>query len=127
MVYSQNITLKGLPAKNLVLLRLGLIMALLIFSGCSSVPPVQQIKVVPEKIDRPKSCYAIPRPTSIDAKEVKWIVVTPKTYKNQVLFALTPNDYEDLAENQAEFLRWIREAMWRLKEYEKQAYGEDND
>ncbi len=50
--------------------------------------------------------------------------MTQKTYKNQVLFALSPEDYEDLAANTAEALRWVIEAMWRLNEYEKQATGD---
>jgi len=37
-----------------------------------------------------------------------------------VLIALTPQDYETLARNQADTLRWVREAMWRLQYYRQE-------
>lgn len=34
-----------------------------------------------------------------------------------VFIALTPRDYENLAINNAEALRWVKEAKWRLDYY----------
>jgi len=39
---------------------------------------------------------------------------------NWVYFGITPENYEVLSRNQAEALRWVKEAMWRLQYYAKE-------
>lgn len=51
---------------------------------------------------------------------VQWKVVTRETLPREgdyVFFALTPREYENLAMNWAEAIRWATEAAWRLNYY----------
>jgi hypothetical protein len=38
-----------------------------------------------------------------------------------VLYAVTPKGYETLSRNEADVLRWIKEAMFRLRYYARPA------
>ena len=74
----------------------------------------------PAKLDRPEPRPALPNPSPIQTAPVQWVVVTPENLpegSEWVFFALTPKDYENLSRNQADTLRWVTEAHWRLRYY----------
>jgi hypothetical protein len=65
----------------------------------------------------------LPDPAPVNLKDIKWVVISNKklpTAEEWVYISLTPKEYEELAQNQAELLRWIKEAKWRLEHYRKQ-------
>ena len=62
----------------------------------------------------------LPLPDPIDQVDVTWIVVVPEDQPGVVWFALTPQQYENLAKNTAETLRWITEAASQLEHYREQ-------
>lgn len=61
----------------------------------------------------------LPNPEPIAVRDVEWVVLTPETVPkgNYIFFALSPEDYKDLALIQADTLRWVKEALWRLNYY----------
>ena len=86
--------------------------------------------------ERPPEIIALPLPQPIQMLSFKgdpFTILTPETipinerYEDQredifedmewVFFGVTPSNYEVLSKNQAEVLRWITEAMWRLLYY----------
>lgn len=74
-------------------------------------------------LPQPEKTPALPNPQPIDTAPLNWIIVTPDRLPagdGWVLIALTPKDYETLARNQADTLRWVREAMWRLRYYRQE-------
>lgn len=98
-------------------------MGLLLLCACSSAP--QELKVTTAQVDlpQPEKTPALPNPQPIDTAPLNWIIVTPDRLPagdGWVLIALTPKDYETLARNQADTLRWVREAMWRLRYYRQE-------
>ena len=75
-------------------------------------------------LPKPDKRPNIPNPDPIQLNEVEWVVLTPERLPegdNWVYFSMTPRTYETLARNQAEILRWVKEAQWRLNYYR----GED--
>lgn len=59
-------------------------------------------------------------------RDVQWVVLTPDRLpsgNSWVIFGLDPRDYEALALNMADILRWIREARWRLRYYKGEIDG----
>lgn len=79
------------------------------------------MRTVPTEVERPPEIAPIPNPNPVDLQEIDWVILTPDTAPlagtEWVFIALTPDDYERLSLNQAELLRWILEAQWRLKYY----------
>jgi len=75
---------------------------------------------VPVTVEKPKT-PVIPLPEPIQTQKVEWFVVTPQTLPKGdfVLFAVTPASYEKLSLNEAETLRWAKEAYWRLSFYKE--------
>ncbi len=72
------------------------------------------------QLERPQETPPLPNPRPIEQRDVEWKVLTPDTLPeggNWVFFGVTPRDYEDLALNQADVLRFVEEAMWRLRYY----------
>ena len=66
---------------------------------------------------------ALPAPQPVRTLPFDWTVVTPSrlpTGQDWVLFSLTPEDYERLSANQAEYLRWATEASHQLEYYRGQ-------
>ncbi len=95
-------------------------LALVLLSACSAVPPVLSVLTTALQMDRPEERPPLPNPRPIEQRELRWKVLTPETLpKNDdwVYFGITPRDYEDLSLNQAEVLRFVREVMWRLRYY----------
>lgn len=79
-------------------------------------PPVQIItREVPQRIYQP------PAPNSVQLEDVSWFVITEENFDEQiarlqnlqgagwVIFAITPQDYENLAYNFQEMRRYIRQ------------------
>ena len=89
-------------------------------SACSSVPAALNVLTAPVQIDRPTERPPLPNPPPIETRKLEWTVLTPETLPlgdDWVFFGLTPRAYEDLSLNQADTLRFIDEAMWRLNYY----------
>ena len=108
-----------------------LILALSLVSGCSwmpsiewgddpeIIPPEPQIVTVTEKV--PLRIYQPPLPQEIDLLNVNFFVITEENYDekkkeiekildgNFVVFALTPDGYEKMAENFQEVRRYVRQ------------------
>lgn len=82
---------------------------------------MQPLKVdaVPKQIERPDETPTVPNPQPISTLPVDWKVVrgADTLPANAALFCLTDRGYENLSKNHAEALRWVREAMWRLRYY----------
>ncbi len=106
------------------------IIALLTINACSSVKPV---KVSTEPVARTPLSLSVPDPLNLDFPG--WIVITPdnvdqvfkelaKNNQNIVLFALTPNGYEQLTIDLAKIKNLINEQRTILLEYKK--YYESN-
>lgn len=71
-------------------------------------------------LPKPPEKVTLPPPQPIQVIPFKWVVVTPGDLPkgdDWVLFALTPEDYKALARTQADTLRWVTEASWRLEYY----------
>ena len=78
------------------------------------------MKTVAVEVDRPDARPAVPNPESIDTAPIKWFVMTPErlpTKDGWVYYGLTPEQYEVLARNMADILRWVKETKWRLDYY----------
>ena len=83
------------------------------------IPPEPQIVTVVEKI--PLRIYQPPLPQEIDLLNVNFFVITEENYDekkkeiekildgNFVVFALTPDGYEKMAENFQEVRRYVRQ------------------
>lgn len=70
-----------------------------------------------QAIETPKPTKpALPLPQPIDQVEVTWKVIVPGE-PGVVWFALTPEEYEDLARNYADINRWVNEARGQLEYY----------
>jgi hypothetical protein len=108
------------PRQSLSSSKIALILGLTLLGGCSTARPV----AVPAlEVERPEDTPALPLPQPIETQSFKWTLVVPGRLPpgdDWVLFALAPEDYERLALNQAEALRWIREAMFQLQYYRKE-------
>ena len=101
------------------LLSAALIAVLLASTGCSSRRPVEVI-VGGTQIKQPNPTPALPNPQAVNLSPFKWKVLTRKRLPKGdqwVYYALTPKEYETLARNMAELLRWVKEAKWRLAYY----------
>lgn len=120
MTYSLSTTSQSSRAGSRASLRVASILALGLLSACSSVPQALKVLTAPVEIEKPAERPPLPNPKPIAQREVEWVVLTPDTLPEGtgwVFFAITPRDYEDASLNQAEVLRFVREATWRLRYY----------
>ena len=102
------------------LLSVALIAGLLLLGGCSGLQRAVKIDFAPVEMKQPPQKPPLPDPRPLDPEQVKWKVLTPKTLpegEDWVYFALTSKQYEALARNIADMIRWAREAKWRLRYY----------
>jgi len=109
------------------------ILALSLASGCSwletkpnTEPPV---RIVTEQV--PMEIYQPPLPAQIRLEDVRWFVLTDENFEAQiaelerlqggewVVFAVTPQDYENMAYNLQELRRYIREQKEIILYYRK--------
>lgn len=94
----------------------------LILSGCemfATKPPEPTVKVVKEAVEL--AIYQPPDPAEMQLDGIKWIVITKENLNQKipevekltgqgfVIMAITPKDYENLANNIQELRRYIRE------------------
>lgn len=120
MSYFLNIILTAYSQSVQVLSSLALTLVVLALTACSNAPRELQVATVQTEILEPQSTPLIPNPKPVILQDVDWIVLTPSEIPegdDWAFIALTPKDYEVLSLNQAELLRWITEARWRLKYY----------
>ena len=85
------------------------------------------MRTVPTNVELPTNTPPIPDPQPVDLQEVDWTVITPDRLpegSGWVFIALAPTEYEQLSTNQAELLRWIIEAKWRLRYYRGEVMAE---
>lgn len=78
------------------------------------------MQTAPVQVDRPSGLPPLPNPRPIAQRAIQWTVLTPNTLPegdDWVFFGIRPRSYEDLAVNEAEVLRFVREALWRLRYY----------
>lgn len=59
----------------------------------------------------------LPAPEPIEALPVEFQVIQEG---EGAMFCLTPQGYENLSKTQADTLRWVREAKWRLDFYKSE-------
>jgi hypothetical protein len=100
------------------LLLLSILSLLTLSTGCGgslSLPPVE---VNPVQVETPPEKPTLPDPEPIQTLPVEWQVIETE---DGPLLALPPKEFENLATNLAEILRWIQEAAWRLHYYGKKA------
>lgn len=89
--------------------------------GCSNAPqesPTRLVTISPERPEDPP----LPDPSPIRLLEVKFIVLNKDNLPandDWTYVALTFKDYENLAKNNAEILRWMRETKARLLYHRK--------
>jgi len=95
--------------------RLLLILSLtILLTGCGASynpPPIHLDTVTAE---RPDPRPPLPDPNPIEVTNVDWTVIeTPEG----PMLVLDQRQFENLSNNLAEILRWVREAAWRLHYY----------
>ena len=119
MEFSLGITSQNWPRPSLNSLKIASTLAVLLLAGCSNALPPTTVQVAPVQIDLPDLTPNLPNPTPVRILDVDWKVITPETLPvgEWVYFALTPEDYEDLATNNAELLRYLKETGWLLRYY----------
>ncbi len=120
MRYFRTTILRSLRSVSRVLLSGVLLLGLIMLPACSSVPRELTIKTAQVTVKRPPLRPAVPDPLPVKQAKVDWKVLTAKSIPagdSWVYFGVTPRDYEKLSENQADVLRFIKEAMWRLRYY----------
>ena len=108
------------------------ILALSLVSGCSwleTKPTEPPVRVITEQV--PMEIYQPPLPSEIRLEDVRWFVITPENFEEQVselerlqggewvVFAITPQDYENMAYNLQELRRYIREQKEIVLYYRK--------
>ena len=100
-----------------------LIAVLLILTGCSSVSQVEPAREL-TVTEEPRPSLAPPAP--IVTQTVTFQVLTRKTLPEDefVFYAVTPEQYENMARNQKEIERWIAQAADQIRYYQKEADDE---
>jgi len=110
--------------KNVLGYGLGLL-ALLVISGCSSMP--QKIEVSAKPIDKPE--LVLPDPEVLRMKEVKWVLLTPENFEEKVaeieatgrpvvFFALSDEGYENISNNFSSIRAYIQQQQAIIAAYE---------
>jgi len=100
-------------------LRIASMAALIGLAACSSKPQELRVQTVETEVRQPPVISPLPDPTPIRTLPFEWVVITQDTVPEGdfVLFGLTPEGYEALSLNSADTLRWVQEAMHRLRTY----------
>lgn len=78
------------------------------------------MRTVPTEVARPDPTPSLPLPAPVDLQDVEFVVLTPDNIPegdDWVFVAVTPDGYEQLSLNQAELLRYLREARYQLLYY----------
>ena len=116
-------------------MKLFLLVALLLVSGCSilgsgrDIPEVKPVEVVTVVKEAPM--YHPPLPNNIESVPVEWTVLNPELMQaylddlnegnapTNVWYALTTKGYENLSINMAEVKRYLRQVISIVKYYKE--------
>ena len=116
-------------------MKLFLLVALLLVSGCSmlgsgrDIPEVQPVEVV--TVVKKAPMYHPPLPNNIDPVPVEWTVLNAELMQEylddlnegnaptNVWYALTTKGYENLSTNMADVKRYLRQVLSIIKYYRK--------
>ena len=112
---------------------LGCGLALILISGCTSLPQKLEVSAVP--IEKPK--LTLPKADVVTMREVKWIVLTPENWEAAlaelkksgrpvVVFALTDKGYEALGLNFSDVRALVQQQQSIIAAYESY-YTETNE
>lgn len=118
MRFSEITTWRRLPSLVPVWLSVVSILAALTLSACSTTSPLV-VDQAPLELERP-TLPTLPLPQPIRRAEVEWRILTPETLpdgNSWAYFALTAEEYEELALAMADIRRWIQEAWFQLEYY----------
>ena len=110
-------TSRGRTRKLLSVLSMTLLLGL---AACSSAP-LEPVKVVPIQVEVP-SLPLLPRPDPVSLHNYRWHVITPDRLPeggDWVIFGVTPRDWEGLARDVQDSIRWADEITLRLEFYER--------
>lgn len=101
-------------------------MALSVLTACSAVPQALRVETATTGIERPKKRPPLPNPEPINTLPVEWKVMKEGDVvpDGAALFCLSPRGYESISRNQAEILRWVEGAHWRLRYYRGEGEAE---
>ena len=115
------------------LMKILLLLALILVSGCSilgssrDIPEVKPVEVV--TVVKKAPTYHPPLPNQIDPVPVEWTVLNPELMQEylddlnegnaptNVWYGLTTKGYENLSTNMAEVKRYLRQVLSILKYY----------
>lgn len=89
-----------------------------LLSGCSMFPKAPDVVTKPIIVEKP--ALVVPNPTPASQMPVEWIVLTQDNFESKmkemaakgqsfVVFALTPDGYQNLSLNIAELRRYIKQ------------------
>lgn len=112
--------------------KLILTLCLITISGCAwlqkpeSVKP--EVKIITEQV--PVTIYQPPYPRSVELEDIKWFVITQDNLAEKiaelkkiqgesiVVFAMTPQSYENMSYNLQELRRYIRQQNEIIQYYQ---------
>lgn len=103
-----------------------IVLALTSLTACSSVPTVFKVDSAPVE----RTPLVLPSVDRFDARDVKWIVVTPENFeaiisdlesekKNIVLFALDEDSQKNLSLNIADILKLVQQQRAIIAVYQE--------
>ena len=101
------------------------LLALLVISGCTSMP--QKIEVSAKPVDKPE--LVLPNPEGIRMKHVEWVLITVDNFEEKVaelqatgrpvvFFALTDEGYENISMNFSSIRAYIQQQQAIIAAYE---------
>ena len=116
--------------KNLIASVLGCIMSLSILSACSTTQKIEPVKSVEVRtVEVKKPAPIVPSVDQLSLRKIEWIIITPdnvdEKFANikqgeQVLFALTANNYENIALNLSDIRSMIEQQKKIIAIYKAQ-------
>tara|TARA_R110000822_G_scaffold14082_16_gene49717 strand:+ start:451 stop:912 length:462 start_codon:yes stop_codon:yes gene_type:complete len=124
-----------------------IVLVVILLPGCSSIPTFgwwqkDELEPLPPKVVTvtetvPLRIYQPPLPQEISLENVKFFVITQKNLEEQtakiekilggdfVVFALTPQSYENMAYNLQEIRRYVRQQKEIILYYREATTGDD--
>lgn len=105
--------------------KVALLLCALGLAGCSETAKVLDKPVLYERAE-----LVVPSVSPVTQSNVSWTIITPQNYEakikdieskggNAVLFALTPQGYQNLSMNVAELRRYIQQQQAVIGAYQK--------
>ena len=105
------------------------ILSVLLIAACASTPPKTETPIVIKKVEVAKPAPIVPSVDQLRLRDVTWIVITPENIDAKfkeiktgdiVLFALTPDGYQNLALNMSDVRSNIEQYKQIIAIYKKQ-------